>query len=355
MNKKKRPPGFKKKARSPSAKSKTKVSKQTSLTLKVKKVRVPRPKDVPELQARRADISKSLRAKAARGLNCRAAATDDDRAILECLTGEKDWLSEPIASNLAHRDKLAELMSSMMLAKRAESPSLQVGLVTLISQEWETSMESTEIDVCRVMTETRGALNKMAPHSLSVVDFQGFNNVTHERGGALLSPHTHSLIFGSDIKERAEAATKKVQWGFRPRFDGVDGVRLSWVGDDEMDLVRAAYYLNKVSDRCKSLYKNADTGKANLHASEANDRFIRYLRTVHILSMIRTDRIMFGSGQGGSIRGDILREANSVLRSGDKDRHPPFHSEGIAAYLIDLMDRISEPRFKLPIIKYRKK
>lgn len=130
MIKKKRP--LKSDPLAQSAKLETKISKQSKLAPKVKKVRRPRAQNLTELQIRRAEDSESFREKAARGLKCKAAATADDFAILDSMTGKKDWLPDPIASNLPHRDKIAELTSSMMLGKRAECPSLQVGFVTLI-------------------------------------------------------------------------------------------------------------------------------------------------------------------------------------------------------------------------------
>lgn len=322
---------------------------------KVKAVRPTRAETRQELHERRTENSQSFRDKAERGLTRKAASTGDDLAILDCLTGKANWLSEPLASNLHHRDKIADLVSNAMLAKRAESPSLQIGHLTLLNEDWDTSAEGTDIDINRIMTDTRSAVNKLAPNSISVIESQMFANVAHCSGGALLSNHTHSLLWGVDIRSRAEAAVKKLQYRFRSSLDDVDGVKLEWVGPTDMDVIRVAHYPWKAPNRCKTLYKNVDTGEANLHQSEANDRFIRYLRMLQILSMLRTDRIMFGSGQGGSMRSDILREANSALRSGDKDRNPPIHSEGIPAYHIELMDRIGEHRFKLPIIKYRKK
>lgn len=182
-----------------------------------------------------------------------------------------------------------------------------------------------------------------------------FANVKHESGGVLLSPHVHGLVFGVDISAAAEAAVRKLKWRFQTRFPEVPGVHFDWVGPTDMDLIRAVHYPWKPPSRSKTLYKNVTLGKANLHESEANDRFVRYLRMAQILSVVRADRIMFGSGQGGSIRSDVVREAQCWLRRGDKDRAPPIHSDALATYHMDLLDRVGLKRFKLPIIRYRKK
>jgi hypothetical protein len=102
------------------------------------------------------------------------------------------------------------------------------------------------------------------------------------------------------------------------------------------------------------LYVNAETGHANLHESEANDRYIRYLRMAQILSMMRVDRVTYAAGHGAAMRTDALREAKSWLRTGERDRRPPIHSNAVPNYWIDLWERLGTPRFKLPVIKYKK-
>lgn len=259
--------------------------------------------------------------------------------MIDCLTGAKNALSEPIASNLPFRGKMAELLASAFLAELAESPELEARPRHCDRSQLGDSLENTELDVHRIQRETRGLFNAVAPHWVGVVKQHPFANINHSSRGKLLSPHSHAIGFGIDIRQSAEVAVAKLGHRHRTRFDGVPGVKLTWIKPTKLDITRVAYYPWKAPHRCKTLYQNDAAGKANLHESEANDRWIRYLRMIEILASCRVDRMIYAGGQGQGIRKDALRAANSWLLTGEADRHPPIHSDAVAAYFVDLMVR----------------
>jgi hypothetical protein len=318
------------------------------------KAKRPPPTDLDELWRYRKEDSGSLLAKAQRCLTSRAATEPSDHAVLQCLTGMSNRLPEPIMSDLELRQKMAQLLVGAFLNKRHESANLDIALGTVLNASWDTSLESPEVDIYRVQAETRGALSSMFTNWLSVIELQTFANVHHETGGYLVSVHCHFIGYGIDARRKAETNWRGAARRFSSRLPGVEPLKIDWVGDTELDVARAVSYPWKPPLRSKTLYVSPDQARANLHESEANDRFVRYLRMIEILSMLRTDRIVYGANHGASIRGDALREARSWLKTGERDRQPPIHSNAIPHYWIDLWQRLGESRFKLPLIKYKK-
>jgi hypothetical protein len=249
---------------------------------------------------------------------------------------------------------MSELLVSAYQSKRALSPHRQLAFGTILHAPWDTSIEEPEIDVYRIQAETRAALSAMFPSWLAVIEPQAFSNVRHESGGNLLSVHCHFIGHGVSSMQAVESRRQTVSRRFKGRFEDVETVKIQRIGPTELDLARTVSYLLKAPRRSKTLYVHRISGRGNLHESEANDRFIRYLRMVQILSSMRIDRIVYAANEGAGIRADALREARSWLRTGEGTRKPPVHSDAIEKYWLELWRRLDQSRYKLPVVKIKR-
>lgn len=314
---------------------------------KARRPKATTPKEVRKLF--RADC-KAFRKKSRKAVRRKLAFTSADQAVLDCLSGRREQLSLPIASNLALREKLAELLLPQ-LTGLAQTPQIEIGWLTVLSRDFETGSEDTEVDLRGMQRVFRPVLNAIFPNYLAVAEQQMFTNVKMDGKGLLVSPHLHVVGWGVGIKAEAERQLSLQRAKYQTRFPDVDSLHLRWAKTTPLDLARLAYYPWKPPHRCKTLYKNDITGRANLHESEANDRYVNYLRYLEILSLIPVGAMMFGYGQGQSMRADMLREAKSWLKTGAATRNPPIHVDGIPQFWSEFMPRMGLERFKLPLIK----
>ena len=80
-----------------------------------------------------------------------------------------------------------------------------------------------------------------------------------------------------------------------------------------MSLARAVAYPFHLPDRCKTLYLEPNTGKANLQESTKGDRMIRYERMLEVLSSFTISQLMFAGGNGRSIKTAAIHAAKEAV------------------------------------------
>lgn len=294
-------------------------------------------------------IEKSLRALRKKRVE------EIDLAILKTLAGHESPLPDLIASNTAARERIAGLFYAALRERRKLQSSLEIAHLTIFDRRWETSDEKTVIDIFGMQRSTRPTLSAIAPNFVAVSELQAYANVRHPDGGKVLPLHVHAVCWGVGIRNKAEKAVGEHQKRYQPRFHGTPAIRLDWVGNTSLDLARVVTYPWKLSDRCKTYFQNdaANPTKSNLHESEANDRFVRFLRLLEIHSLMDINRGIYAGGEGRTIRLDCLREAKAWLANGQSLRPCPLHPDEILLFWAEFMPRIGEARFQLPLIKYR--
>lgn len=270
----------------------------------------------------------------------------------------KNLLSKPGATsipNLVSREigKAAwNILVERLVALTEQNPEIEVGLVTFIDADGETSHLKTDIDLHRGQKKVVATLRAMAPNFFGISELALFNNYCHADGGQMTHRHEHALIVGPDVLANAKIIAAKRAKRFRRSFTDASPINVKKVSTDRVNLARVSAYLLKPPYRCKNWCPPIMDRAAFTHGSEKGDRMIRYLRLAQIRSMMTIEQATFGSGEGKTIRSDMIKYLRARAAKDAAGGQQILHPDAIASFWVDLGQALNE-EWNLPIIRTR--
>lgn len=246
---------------------------------------------------------------------------------------------------------LRQTCSQLVAATRSED--IEIALVTLIDGRLETSDHQTMLDIAGMQKLFRPILSKMADNFIAFGEMALFNSDTHANGGRIVSLHSHAVIWGPGAINRA----RKVQGQMRSRltrnFTNAEPINVKMVDADPINLARLLGYLVKPPHKCPTFYRSKDGTRANIHHSPKGDRYVRYLRLAQLRSLLRWDDVLYGGGEGATIRKQVLAIQKAMAAAQTPGVPRLVHRDALLHWWSDFYVAANLTRFKLPFIKTR--
>ena len=273
---------------------------------------------------------------------------------LEALVTAKGATSEPILLDPGIQLSAFHQLHESFEAVSRVRDDIEFALVTIIDGQFETSNHHTLLDIYNMKGSSRRILSRMSSNYFAHVDLALFNSHKHPRGGRLISPHVHAIIWGNDVVSKAFAIAKTLQVTIKPNATGATPIDVKSVGKDSVNLARMAAYLLKSPEKCKTFYPGKDGVAGNMHHSRKSDRLIRYLRLAEIRSMLTFKDMTFASGEGLAVRSGIAKTLTQFSQEQARKADRRFHPAEIPSFWNELKLTMGTTRFNLPIIKRTK-
>ncbi len=267
-----------------------------------------------------------------------------------------------LASNFVIRFELMKLLMPEMIVLyeqafddiKVKGPT-QFHHVTIIDDLWRAGDRETFVSLPMIQNRIRSVLSGVFDGYIGMVEFQAFANVLYRPGNRQISGHIHLISWSNEpISETLACNLNKRFWvsDFScGDFKALEAVKIQEIGNSPEDIARVVSYMLKAPSKCKTLYRNKEGTKINLHESEASDRFVLYMRMAEILSYLSIDRLLFSSGEGVAIRRKVLSDLHSWMKSKWNVRSYENSGLNIEAFWQDFRLRSKTTRFEKPHIQ----
>ncbi len=247
-----------------------------------------------------------------------------------------------------------QLHENFVSVSQLNGNEVEFALITIIDGRYATSSYNTILDLQQMKESGRRLLSKMSPNFFAVIELAIFNSPKHPKGGRLISPHIHAMIWGEDVISKARSVAATLQRSITPNATGATPIVLRSVDPDPVNLARMAAYLVKSPDKCKTFYPGKDGKSGNTHHSRKSDRLINYLRLAELRSMLTYRDVTFASGQGLAIRSGTTKTLTHRALEQARMADRRFHPAEIPSFWTELKLAMGTTRFNLPVIKRTK-
>jgi hypothetical protein len=244
------------------------------------------------------------------------------------------------------RRALQKCLTKLVEAELRSSKKSELVLVTIILPESHASDEDTIVDWDAYKRKSVRLLSKLGSNYVACIEVQAMCNERHEQGGKVLCIHVHAFFFGKEIYRSAKKAAKALNKRLGKQRYGVDAVHVTPPAKSNESITRMCAYPFRFKPKSKTLYRNMETGRQNLHESEKGDRFIRYERLLEILSALRFSDLVFAGGRGRPIKTAALHSAVQAVRN----LPPPPSREAVATFWMRWREHTKTERFKPVVI-----
>ena len=279
----------------------------------------------------------------------------DLRDRLDHLIISKGATSDPILlDHSIQHIAFQQLHENLVSVSELNGDGVEFAFVTIIDGKFATSSHGTMLDLQQMKESGRRILQKMSPNFFAVIELAIFNSPKHPKGGRLISPHIHAMIWGEDVISKARSAAATLQRTITPNATGATPIVIRSVEPDPVNLARMAAYLVKSPDKCKTFYPGKDGKPGNTHHSRKSDRLINYLRLAELRSMLTFRDVTFASGEGLAVRSGTAKTLTHRALEQARMAARRFHPAEIPTFWIELKLAMGTTRFNLPIIKRTK-
>jgi len=270
---------------------------------------------------------------------------------LKALLYEPGATSIPVLTNQVICEAGFRILHQRLVSLVEDDPEVEVGFITFIDADGETSHAKTEIELFHSQKKVQTTLRAMSPNFFGITELALFNSQGHPSGGQRVQRHEHALIVGPDVhRQAAEIAAKHAKW-YKRSFTGAKVIDVKKVATDKVNLARMAAYLFKPPYQCMNWCPGKDGKDGHMNHSEKGDRFSRYLRLAQLRSMMSVEQVTFGGGEGQRIRSDMIKFLRALALKDAAGGKQVLHPDAISSFWVDFTKEIRAEGWNLPIIK----
>ena len=269
-------------------------------------------------------------------------------ATVKCLDGSLDYLSQSIMSNHALMLLAGEELAKAIGRRVAGESGVEIGVVTVTSRELDTSLESATLEVGVLRKQLISVLNTMSDHYIGSAGCFASTKFAAAGGGHLARPYGKGVVWGTDIRNRADAAANKLEYRFSPGQGAERGINIQWL---DSDVDRKLLHAILKSFRVVQAWPSPDgVAIVNEVTSETHMALVP-IRCLEAMAGMRLERVLCARGQGKSIRAEVLELTRSWLLRGKAERRPPLHPDEVLHRCYDLWKALNVG-FRPVLIKY---
>lgn len=236
-----------------------------------------------------------------------------------------------------------------LIAMVNANPSLQVVFVTIVSGDGVTSSNMPVIDVEREISKAKKFASKVTPNFLGTVELSLFSSHKHDLGGRVIQTHSHILMAGENILEKAEAAARAFGGTLPANFTDAPQILVKPVATDDLNLMKMASYLFKLPHKAKTWCPPRE-GKRGHMQHGGKGRSINFLRMAMILTMMPFEKLVFAGGTCKSIRTGLIRDVRSNCASACVNPDRMLAPDTIGALWVEVAKAFNRPEWHLPVI-----
>jgi hypothetical protein len=229
-------------------------------------------------------------------------------------------------------------------------PDNEVALITFISGDGGTSLDSPVIDVRNPRKKVNAVMRKMALNWFGMTDLAFFATIQHADGGHHLQRHEHVLAWGKNFIAKAQRMAAHHSTKFPPNVTKLPVIKVVRATDtSEVNLARLAAYLLKAPAKAKNWFERPD-GKQIMNHSEANDRFIQFLRLAQLRSLLGFEDMVFAGGKDGvAIKSSLVTDMRGLAEAASRGRHPR-HPDTLSTFWAEFNKELGQDHWAVPAI-----
>lgn len=277
-----------------------------------------------------------------------AALGDRYAACMRVISGE--GTDQPTMANHKALTDAYEHTGRGLIAMCNANPSLQVVFATIISGDGVTSSDMPVIDVEHEISKAKKFAAKVTKDFFGVVEIAHFNSHTHPSGGRVVQVHSHVLLIGEDIFEKAEAAAVTYGKKLPTNFTDAPQIQVKPVEADDLNLMKMASYLFKLPYQGKTWCPPRDGKRGHMHHSPKPDRSINFLRVAIMLTMMPLEKLVFAGGGCKSIKTGVVNDVRSNCKSASLSPDRLLAPDTIGAFWVEVCKSLKRPEWHLPVI-----
>lgn len=231
-----------------------------------------------------------------------------------------------------------------------KNPSLQVIMATIVSDDGATSSDVPIVNVEHEIAKAKKFASRVTRDFFGVVEVVHFNSHKHKAGGRVIQTHSHMLLIGEKIFEKAQAVAKTFGETLPRNFTDARQIDVKLVDVDNLNLMKVASYLFKPPHKAKTWNPPRDGKKGHMHHSTKGDRGIIFFRMAMILSMLPLDKVIFAGGECKTIKSGAIKDVRSNCETNCKNPNRMLAPDTIGSFWVEVSKVFNRPKWHLPVI-----